>query len=128
MCSVRTIGTISRRPPAASPKPPFKLNSKQVEKVREQKREHWDGFVAAHRAATLEYNNSLTTGKTLIIGHRPCDIAEKHTAALIKSGSPHRITARALREWFKQGKAPGVAPKKPGRKPDPKVPPEPTAV
>ena len=89
--------------------------------VRQQKEEHWHAYVAEHRKATVEHSNSMTTGKTLVEGHRACDIAAKHSEVLVQTGSSHRITARALQEWYQQGRVPGAAPKKPGRKANPNV-------
>jgi len=107
--------------PPSKPKLPYRLSCKQKEQVQEKKVEHWDAYVAAHRQATVEYSNSKATGKTLVHGHRAFDIAAKHSKDLIESGSKHIITARSLQEWYGQGKPPGAAPKKRGRKPDPSV-------
>ena len=57
----------------------------------------------------------------MVEGHHACDIAAKHSEVLIQTGSSLRITARALQEWYQQGRVPGAAPKKPGRKANPNV-------
>jgi hypothetical protein len=108
-------------PPPKSPKPSFKLTTKQSEQLRQKKEEHWRAYVAQHCKATVEHSHSMTTGKTLVEGHRAVDIAAKHSEVLVQTGSSHRITARALQEWYQQGRVPGAAPKKPGRKANPSV-------
>ena len=52
--------------PVPSSKPaklPFKLTSTQKEQVQNQKADHWDAYVAAHRKATVEYYNSKATSR-----------------------------------------------------------------
>jgi hypothetical protein len=100
---------------------PYKLTCKQSEQMRVQKAEHWVAFVAAHRKATVAYSHSQATDKTLVRGHRAVDIAAEHSKDLIEAGSKYLITARSLQEWYRQGKTPGAAPKKPGRKSNPGV-------
>jgi hypothetical protein len=108
-------------PPSKPGKLPFKLSCKQAEQMRGQKADHWDAFVAAHRKATVEYYDSKATGKTLVEGHRALDIAAKHSKELVEAGSKYVITARSLQEWYQQGKPPGAAPQKRGRKSNPEV-------
>ena len=66
----RKAGLPQPAAPPKSPKPPFKLTTKQSEQVRQQKEEHWRAYVAVHRTATVEHSSSITTGKTLVLGRQ----------------------------------------------------------
>ena len=66
----RKAGLPQPAAPPKSPKPPFKLTTKQSEQVRQQKEEHWRAYVAVHRTATVEHSSSITTGKTLVQGRQ----------------------------------------------------------
>ena len=69
----------------------------------------------------MEYSLYSRTSKHLQPGQRAADVAAKHSRPLEAAGSPFSITALALQEWIRKGKEPGTAPRKPGRKADPKV-------